>query len=49
MDLVISYDKYVGGRIPDDIVPDELRDQIDAGGKKLMMVNSVYKLSLIHI
>lgn len=43
VDLVISYDKYVGGRIPDDIVPDELRDQIDAGGKKLMMVNSVYK------
>ena len=43
VDLVISYDKYVGGRIPDDVIPDELRDQIDAGGKKLMMVNSVYK------
>ncbi|WP_105204361.1 RND family transporter [Neobittarella massiliensis] len=43
IDLVLSYDKYVGGGIPAEVVPDSVKQIIQNGGKKMMMVNSTYR------
>lgn len=40
---VISFEKYVGGSIPEQFIPQELRDQINKAGKEILMVNSKYK------
>jgi predicted RND superfamily exporter protein len=39
----ISLEKYVGGVIPDEMLPEELLDVIHQGGKELLLVNSEYK------
>ncbi len=43
VDNVISYEKFVGGRIPTEIAPDSIREALNKGGKKLIVVNSIYK------
>lgn len=40
---VISFEKYVGGGIPEQFLPQELNDQLKKAGKEIMMVNSTYK------
>lgn len=40
---VISLEKYVGGSIPEQFIPQELSDQINKAGKEILMVNSTYK------
>ena len=39
---VVSYEKYVGGVIPDNMLPQELSDTLRKAGKEIMMVNSLY-------
>ena len=40
---VVSLEKYVGGVIPDEMLPQSLTDMLRKAGKELMMVNSTYK------
>ncbi len=39
---VVSFEKYVGGVIPDNMLPQELSDTLRKAGKEIMMVNSLY-------
>lgn len=39
----LSYNKFIGPAIPDDIIPDAILDICKKDGKQLMMVNSVYE------
>ncbi len=39
---VISLEKYIGGVIPENMLPDSLMDAIHKAGKELMLVNSQY-------
>lgn len=39
---VVSFEKYVGGVIPDNMLPQELSDTLRKAGKEIMMVNSTY-------
>lgn len=38
----LSYEKYIGGRIPDTFEPDEIKNVLNKGGKKLIVANSIY-------
>lgn len=38
-----GYDKYVGPSVPQDIIPQEIRDTFQKGGYKLILANSKYK------
>lgn len=40
---VVAYDKYVGGLIPVEIQPEEIKNSLNTGGKKLIVANSIYK------
>lgn len=39
---VVAVEKYVGGMIPEDALPDDIRELFCAGGYRLIMVNSAY-------
>ncbi len=43
IEALISYDKFIGPMIPDDFVPQELKDMCKKDGKQIIMVNSSYK------
>ena len=40
---VLSYEKFLGGAIPETLVPADLRDIFHAGGHRMILVNSSYK------
>lgn len=40
---VVSLEKYVGGVIPENMLPKELSDTLCKAGKEIMMVNSTYE------
>ena len=40
---VLSYEKFLGGAIPESMVPADLRDIFHAGGHRMILVNSSYK------
>ena len=40
---VLSYEKFVGGAIPEMFIPDAVRDTLEAGGHKMILANSSYK------
>ncbi len=42
VEMALSLNKYVGGSIPNEILPDELIDMVQNGGYQLMLVNSSY-------
>lgn len=41
----IGYDSFIGGNVPDELVPDELKSALKSGGWQLIIVNSAYKVS----
>lgn len=43
VDEAISYEKYIGGGVPQEMMPDAVRDMLFNGGKELLVVNSVYR------
>ena len=43
IEALISYDKFIGPMIPDNFVPQELKDMCKKDGKQIIMVNSSYK------
>ncbi len=45
VDYAIGYDSLVGGQIPDQMVPDEVKDALKSGDWQLIMINSSYKVS----
>ena len=40
---MLSYEKFVGGGIPEDLIPQEIQDIFHAGGKRMLLANSSYK------
>ena len=40
---VLSYEKFLGGAIPENLVPADVRDIFHAGGHRMILVNSSYK------
>lgn len=40
---VLSYEKFLGAGIPEDFLPQEVRDIFEAGGHKMILANSSYK------
>ena len=40
---VLSYEKFVGGGIPEDLLPDEIAQVFHAGGHRMILANSSYK------
>ena len=40
---VLGYEKFLGGAIPESMVPADLRDIFHAGGHRMILVNSSYK------
>ncbi|WP_367924690.1 RND family transporter [uncultured Ruthenibacterium sp.] len=40
---VMSYEKFVGGGIPDSMLPDEVREIFHAGGHRMLLANSSYE------
>lgn len=40
---VLSYEKFLGGGIPDSFVPEEVREIFQAGGHKMLLANSSYE------
>ncbi len=43
IEALISYDKFVGPMIPDNFIPQEIKDMCKKDGKQIIMVNSCYK------
>ena len=43
VNAVISYDKFVGGGIPEEFVPDKAKEIFKQGGYNMILVNSSYK------
>ena len=41
--LVAGYDKYIGPAIPEDFIPDEIKDISKKGGYSLLLANSNYR------
>ena len=39
---VLSYEKFVGGGIPEDLIPAEVMETFHAGGMRMILVNSSY-------
>lgn len=40
---VISYESLIGGRIPDEFEPAAVKDILQNGGRKMILVNSIYR------
>lgn len=40
---VMSYEKFLGGGIPDTIIPTEIEEIFHAGGHRMLLANSTYK------
>lgn len=45
VDYALGYDSFVGGQIPDQMVPSELKDTFKNGGWQLIIINSAYPVS----
>lgn len=43
VETVIAYNKFVGPAIPDEFIPEEIKEICKKGGRQIMMVNSRYK------
>lgn len=43
VDKVIAYDKYVGSAVPDNFIPQEVKDIFKKGDYQMIMVNSKYR------
>ncbi len=41
--LVAAYKDYIGGGIPDDFLPDSIKNIFESGGRQLILVNSAYE------
>lgn len=41
----LGYDSVVGGRVPDELVPERVKDALKNGGWQLILVNSEYRVS----
>jgi len=39
---VLSYEKFIGGGIPQDLMPDEVMETFHAGGRRMIIVNSSF-------
>lgn len=48
IEALISYDKFIGPMIPDNFVPQELKDMCKKDGKQIIMVNSSYKAATLE-
>ncbi len=46
IESVIGYNKFVGPAIPDEFIPQEIKDICKKDGKQMIMVNSAYKPAL---
>lgn len=46
VESVIGYNKFVGPAIPDEFIPQEIKDICKKDGKQMIMVNSAYKPAL---
>ena len=40
---VLSYEQFVGGGIPEEMIPEEIREIFHAGGKRMLLANSSLK------
>lgn len=45
---VTGYDKFIGPSIPQDIIPQEIKDTFQKGGYKLILANSKYKAARVE-
>lgn len=45
VDYALGYDSLVGGQIPDQIVPDDVKSALKSGDYQLIMINSEYQVS----
>lgn len=43
VERILSYEKFLGPRIPEDFIPEEIKDKFEQGDFKLLMVDSSYK------
>ncbi|WP_077368941.1 efflux RND transporter permease subunit [Anaerosalibacter sp. Marseille-P3206] len=43
IERVISYEKFLGPAIPENFIPQEIKDQFQKGGYKLVLINSRFK------
>lgn len=43
VEKVLSYEKFIGPRIPENFLPTEIKDKFEQGDYKLLMVDSSYK------
>lgn len=43
VEQVLSFEKFVGGGIPETVIPDDIREIFNAGGRKMILANSSYK------
>lgn len=41
----IGYDSFIGGNVPDEMVPSEIKDALKSGDWQLILINSAYKVS----
>lgn len=41
----IGYDSFIGGNVPEEMVPDEIKDALKSGDWQLIIINSAYKVS----
>lgn len=43
VNAVISYDKFIGSGIPEDFIPDNVKEIFKQGGYNMVLINSAYK------
>ncbi len=49
IEKVIGYDKFLGPSIPKDFIPEEIKENFEKGGYKLILVNSKYRAATDEI
>ncbi|MBC8571170.1 efflux RND transporter permease subunit [Zongyangia hominis] len=43
IESVVGYEKFLGAGIPEEFIPDDVKEIFEAGGKKMILVNSSFK------
>src|SRR5699024_5285160 len=43
VERVLSYESFLGPRVPENFIPDEIKEKFEQGDYKLLMINSSYK------
>ncbi len=46
IESMLAYDKFIGPLVPDEFIPDDVKDLCKKGGLQMIMVNSRYKAAL---